>query len=64
MDKAVPWDKLTELIKPYFRKASIGRKRKDLETMLRILSLQQWFNLSDPGIEEAIYDRNLGVVPK
>jgi len=27
-------------------------------TMLRILSLQQWFNLSDPGVEEAIYDRN------
>ena len=58
MDKAVPWDKLTELIRPYYRKASTGRKRKDLETMLRILSLQQWFNLSDPGVEEAIYDRN------
>ena len=58
MDKSVPWDKLIGLISPYFPKASTGRKRKDLETMLRILCLQQWFNLSDPGVEEAIYDRN------
>ena len=26
--------------------------------MLRILCLQQWFNFSDPGVEEAIYDCN------
>ncbi len=58
MDKTVPWDKLTELIRPYFRKASTGRKRKNQETMLRILCPQQWFNLSDPGVEGAIYDRN------
>jgi IS5 family transposase len=58
MDQVVPWRKLAQIIKPYFPKAPTGRKRMDLETMLRILCLQQWFNLSDPGVEEAIYDRN------
>jgi len=58
MDQVVPWDKLTVLLKPYFPKTSTGRKRKDLEVMLRISCLQQWFALSDPGVEEAIYDRN------
>jgi len=58
MDQVVPWDKLTALIRPFFPEASTGRKRKDIEVMLRILCLQQWFALSDPGVEEAIYDRN------
>src|ERR1700739_2318764 len=28
----------------------------DVERMLRIYFLQQWFNLSDPAVEEALYD--------
>ena len=29
---------------------------KDIEVMLRMYLMQNWFNLSDEGIEEAIYD--------
>ena len=31
-------------------------KRQIIETMLRMYLLQIWFNLSDEGIEDAIYD--------
>lgn len=58
MGQVVPWAQLCELIKPYYQNPATGRKRIDLERMLRILCLQQWYNLSDPGVEEAIYDRN------
>ena len=34
---------------------SNGRRPKELEKMLRIYFLQQWFNLADPAVEEALY---------
>ena len=33
-----------------------GRPPVGVERMLRIYFLQQWFNLSDPAVEEALYD--------
>ena len=36
--------------------AGNGRRPKELEQMLRIYFLQQWFNLADPAVEEALYD--------
>ncbi len=39
-----------------YPKAGDGRPPKELEMMLRVYFLQQWFNLSDPGVEEALYD--------
>jgi IS5 family transposase len=36
--------------------AEQGRPRPPLERMLRIYFMQQWFNLSDPGMEDALYD--------
>lgn len=56
MDKVVPWVSLVERIKPYY-KSSGGRRPHDLEMMVRIHFLQLWHNLSDPGMEEALYDR-------
>jgi len=56
MDQIVPWGELCRLIAPKYPKAGDGRPPKDLEMMLRIYFLQQWFNLSDPGVEEALYD--------
>jgi IS5 family transposase len=56
MDRIVPWNELCGLIAPKYPKAGDGRPPKDLEMMLRIYFLQQWFNLSDPGVEEALYD--------
>jgi IS5 family transposase len=56
MDRVVPWRELCALIKPFYPRAGNGRPPKPLEQMLRIYFLQQWFDLSDPGVEEALYD--------
>jgi IS5 family transposase len=56
MDQVVPWRELCGLIEPFYPKAGNGRPPIGLERMLRIYFLQQWFNLSDPAVEEALYD--------
>jgi transposase, IS5 family len=56
MEQVVPWRELTTLIEPVYPKAGNGRRPVGLERMLRIYFLQQWFNLSDPAVEEALYD--------
>jgi IS5 family transposase len=58
MDQVVPWEKLCTIIEPYHKEPQTGRKPIAIERKLRILCLQQWYNLSDPGVEDAIYDRN------
>ncbi len=58
MDQTIPWNTITALIHPYYYRGELGRKPMGLELMLRIYFLQQWFNLGDPTVEEAIYDRN------
>jgi IS5 family transposase len=56
MDAVVPWALWIALIEPYYPKARNGRRPYPLEVMLRIYFLQQWYQLSDPGAEEALYD--------
>ena len=56
MDRVVPWRQPCALIEPVYPKPGKGRSPVGLERMLRIYFLQQWFNLSDPGAEEALYD--------
>lgn len=56
MEKVVPWEQLLEVIKPHYSSGVKGRKPMALNTMLRIYFLQQWYNLSDPGAEESLYD--------
>ena len=58
MNLVVPWAELVGLIAPHApaRGAKGGRPPFAVETMLRIHFLQQWFNLSDPAMEEALYD--------
>src|SRR5713226_9416948 len=56
MEQVVPWAELRALIEPVYAKAGNGRPPVGAERMLRIYFLQQWFNLSDPGVEEALYD--------
>lgn len=58
MDRVVPWAELTAVIEPFYPQAGPegGRPAVPLERMLRIYFLQQWFNLSDPAVEEALYD--------
>ena len=60
MDQVVPWAELCGVIAPYYPKdpepGEGGRRSVGLERMLRIHFLQQWYALSDPGVEEALYD--------
>ncbi len=56
MAAVIPWGRLIAVIEPHYPKAGAGRQPLGLEKMLRIYFLQQWFNLSDPQAEDAIYD--------
>jgi IS5 family transposase len=56
MEQVVPWAELCALIEPVYPKAGQGRPPVGVERMLRIYFLQQWFKLSDPAVEEALYD--------
>jgi transposase, IS5 family len=59
MEQVVPWAALVELIAPYYPEGKTGRPPFALQTMLRIHFMQQWFTLSDPGMEEAFFDTPL-----
>src|SRR3982751_2864501 len=56
MDKVVPWPRLLAVVDPHYRVAEQGRPRPPVERMLRIYFMQQWFNLSDPAMEDGLYD--------
>ena len=56
MEEVIPWDEWTSIIAPYYPKGKRGRPTRGMETMLRMYLLANWFNLSDEGVEEAIYD--------
>jgi len=57
MELCIPWQELTETIEPFYPKPQgAGRRPIGIERMLRIHFLQHWFNLSDPAVEEALYD--------
>ena len=56
MDKMIPWTEWIEMIRPYYPKGERGRPVRGIETMTRMYLLQMWFNLSDEGVEDAIYD--------
>jgi IS5 family transposase len=56
MDRVIPWADLVALIAPHYPAAGQGRPPMPLERMLRVYFLQQWFDLSDPAAEDALYD--------
>ena len=58
MAAVVPWSTLEAIIEPHYPKVGPqgGRRPLPIAVMLRIYCLQQWYNLSDPGAEEALYD--------
>ena len=56
MEEIIPWDEWVELIKPYYYTGKRGRPPRGIELMLRMYLVQAWFNLSDEGVEDAIYD--------
>ncbi len=58
MERILPWPDLLAVVEPFYPKGSElgGRPPIPLERMLRIYFLQLWFNLSDPAVEEELYD--------
>jgi IS5 family transposase len=56
MEQVVPWKSLLSLIEPLYPVAGRGRHPYPLETMLRIHLMQNWFSLSDPAMEETLYE--------
>lgn len=56
MDQIIPWQHWIDLIKDYYPSGKRGRPPRGIETMLRMYLMQNWFNLSDAAIEDAIYD--------
>ena len=56
MERVVPWKALLAQIAPHYPKAGRGRHPYAMETMLRIHLLQQWYALSDPAMEDALYE--------
>jgi IS5 family transposase len=56
MDKVIPWKLLTKPIKKHYPKVGNGRQPYPMETMLRIYFMQQWYQLSDPAMEDSLYD--------
>ena len=59
MEQVIPWKQWTGKIAPHYPKAGRGRRPFELETMLRIHLMQQWFGYSDPAMEEALHDMPL-----
>ena len=56
MEEMIPWKEWVALIKPFYFDNNVGRHARGIEVMLRMFLLQSCFNLSDEGIEDAIYD--------
>ncbi len=56
MEEIIPWEEWVGIIAPYYPEGKRGRPPMGIEKMLRMYLLQIWFNLSDPGTEDAIYD--------
>ena len=56
MDALLPWPRMLAVIEPVYPKSGNGRRPYPLETMLRIHCMQQWYNLSDGAMEDALYE--------
>ncbi len=56
MELVVPWKVLLKIIEPHYPVAGRGRRPYALESMLRVHLMQNWFALSDPAMEEALYE--------
>ena len=56
MDGLIPWRQLEARIRPHYPKAGRGRRPYPLSVMLRIYCVQLFYNLSDPGMEDMLYE--------
>jgi len=57
MEAVVPWAALLAVIEPHYPTTGRrGRPPMPLATMLRLYFMQQWYALSDPAMEDALYE--------
>ena len=56
MDGLVPWEALEALIEPFYPKPGRGRRAYPLRTMVRVHCVQLWYDVSDPGMEDLLYE--------
>jgi transposase, IS5 family len=57
MERVVPWQRLTALIEPHYPSSGrVGRPPIGVSRMLQMFFLQQWYRLSDEGLDDAVYD--------
>lgn len=56
MNKLIPWQRLEAIIEPHYPNVGNGRRPYPLSTMLRIHCMQHWYSLSDPAMEDALYE--------
>ncbi len=56
MDGLIPWSRLESRIEPFYPKAGRGRRPYPLSSMLRVHCVQLFYNVSDPGMEDLLYE--------
>tara|TARA_R100001440_G_scaffold60088_1_gene79878 strand:- start:37707 stop:38159 length:453 start_codon:yes stop_codon:yes gene_type:complete len=56
MDKLIPWKQLEKKVARHYPKGQTGRPPYPLSTMLRVHCMQLFYNLSDPAMEDALYE--------
>ena len=56
MEGIILWDECVAIIQPVYYNNKVGRPAHGIELMLQMFLLQSWYNLSDEGIEDGIYD--------
>jgi len=56
MEGVLPWGTLLAMCRKHYQESEIGRPKTDLELLLKIYFLQQWYNLGDPTVEAEIHD--------
>ena len=56
MDSLMPWQRLEERIRPHYPQSEKGRRPYPLSVMLRVHMVQLCYNLSDPAMEDLLYE--------
>lgn len=56
MDGLIPWKKLEQQLAKKYSNGKVGRKPYPLSVMLRVHVMQLLYNLSDPAMEDALYE--------
>ena len=56
MDGLIPWQRLEKKIIRYYPKPGKGRRPYPLSVMLRVHCVQLFYNVSDPAMEDMLYE--------